>query len=384
MGTEGPTLHLCHPFTARAVGWADEAALPEFHSAPHTRALRHLVASRGARCIVSYFTDEKIPRRLDVDGLSYRYWPRSFRTAGTSDRFRREWSMTELLHEAVRPSDVTIINTSGHGGRFSQFHGRLLRARQRPYVAMIGGAAATTTGAQREFLEHAAVVALHNRSLRERLVSDGLSSSRVALVPLGVDVTEQFTPAESARADSPTLLFVGRVLELKGLHTVVGALPAMAVALPEIALRLAGPEPDASYSASLRELASRLGVSDRLTFLGPLPRRELVGEYRRASLTVLPSQDEGFGMVVAESMACGTPVLAVEGSPGPTDMITSGEDGLLVSPDDFAMAITGLLRDPTRLAHFGQAARATAVARLSSAVTNACFEDLLERSLAAG
>jgi len=378
-----PTLHLCHPFTARAVGWSEEAALPEFHSAPHTRALRHLGATRGTRCVVSYFTDEKTPHRLDVDGLSYRYWPRSFRTAGSYDRFRKEWSIAELLHEAVGPCDVTIINTSGHGGRFSRFHARLLRARQRPYVAMIGGAAATTTGPQREFLEHAAVVAVHNRSLRERLVSDGLSSSRVALVPLGVDVTEQFTPDESVRADAPTLLYVGRILEWKGLHAVIEALPAMAVALPAIALRLAGPEPDASYSASLRELASRLGVSDRLTFLGPLPRHELAGEYRRASLTVLPSQDEGFGMVVAESMACGTPVLAVEGSPGPTDMITNGEDGLLISPDDFTMATADLLRDPTQLAHLGHAARATAVARLSSAVTNACFEDLLERSLAA-
>ena len=378
----GPTIHLCHPFTARAVGWPDEAALPEFHSGPHAQALRHLDSATGSTSVVSYFTDEDRRQELVVDGLRYRFWPRSRRVSGRHDDYRKEWSHSELLQEATHPSDVTIINLSGHGGRFSHVHAKLLRLRRRPYAAMIGGAFATTTGQQGRFLEHAAVVAVHSHTLRNHLVDAGLPIERVMVVPLGVDTTHRFNPGPSASAvGSPVLLFVGRIVQWKGVHVLIEAFADIAAAVPEVSLRLVGPCPDANYADSLQELSMHLGVSDRVTFVGALPRQDLVEEYRQGSLMVLPSQDEGFGMVVAESMACGTAVVGIAGSPGPEDMITSGQTGLLVKPERLAQEIVALLRDPARLADLSHAARSSAVDHLSTSVTAERFEQLVDTAL---
>ncbi len=381
----GPTIHLCHPFTARAIGWSDEAALPEFHSGPHAQALRQLRTARGATSTISYFTDTNRRRDVVIDGLRYRYWPRSLHTSGCRDAYRKEWSFRELLHESVRPSDVTIINFSGHGGRFSQTHARLLGLRRRQYIAMIGGAFATTSGEQRRFLEHAAAVAVHSKALYRHLLVTGFRAEQLVVVPLGVDTTHQFVPIQSGTVnEGPRLLYVGRIVELKGIHLMIEALAAISVTVPSVSLRLVGPEPDPTYSASLRETARRLGVSERVTFAGALPRDSVRAEYQQATLMVLPSQDEGYGMVVAESMACGTPVVALAGSPGPEDMITSGQDGLLVEPMNLASGIIRLLRDPARLIDLGHAARSTAVDRLSSAVTNNRFEQLVDMALTTG
>lgn len=377
----GPTVHLCHPFTARAIGWNDEDALPEFHSGPHTRALRHLGHAIGARSSVSYFTDAAKSKRVLVDGLSYRYWPRSLRVSGRHDGYRREWSFSELAREVRHPSDVTIINSSGHGGRFSQTHAQILRSHRRPYVAMIGGLHATTSGAQRRFLDEAALIAIHSKALRDKLVEEGLSADRLMLVPLGVD-TDQFTPRPGGDTESPpTVLFVGRVVKLKGVDRLIEALAEITTVIPDAVVRIVGPEPDVHFSESMRDLADRVRVGEHVQFVGPLPRRDLAEEFRRASLTVLPSEAEGYGMVVAESMACGTPVVALEGSGGPEDMITCGEDGVLVAKGRLANAIIDLLRDPARLGALGDAARATAVARLSSSVTDTCFERLVHQAL---
>ena len=379
----GPTIHLCHPFTARAVGWPDEAALPEFHSGPHAQALRHLDSATGSTSVVSYFTDEDRRQELVVDGLRYRFWPRSRRARGRHDAYRKEWSYPELLQEATNPSDVTIINLSGHGGRFSHVHAKLLRLRRRPYAAMIGGAFATTAGQQRQFLDNAAVVAVHSHALRRHLLDAGLPCDRVMVVPLGVDTTHQFTSGPpTADPDLPVLLFVGRVVPLKGIHLLIEALADIAAAVSGVSLRLVGPCPDVDYATSLKDAARHLGVSDRVTFVGALPRQDLASEYRQASLMVLPSQDEGFGMVVAESMACGTPVVGLTGSPGPEDMITSGQTGLLVRPEDLAREIVALLRDPSRLADLSHAARSTAVDHLSTSVTAERFEQLVDTLVA--
>lgn len=378
------TIHLCHPFTARSIGWSDEAALPEFHSIPHAQALRSLSTTIGTQAVVSYFTDARHQRDITVDGLRYRFWPRNRWAGDRHVRYRDERSAAELLHESTHPSDVTIMNLSGHGSRFSHAHARVLRLRRRPYVAMIGGAFATTGGEQRRFLERSAAVAVHSDALRRHLLHAGFRSDHVVVVPLGVDTERQFTPDPTVASTAPVILFAGRIARLKGVHLLIEAVAEISATVPNVSLRLVGPEPDPDYSASLRDLVRRFGINERVTFTGALARQSLIAEYQQAALMVLPSQNEGYGMVVAESMACGTPVVGLTGSPGPEDMITSGHDGLLVQPADLAVRITALLRDPARLAELRHAARSTAVERLSASVTADRFEQLVSTALKAG
>ena len=68
-------------------------------------------------------------------------------------------------------------------------------------------------------------------------------------------------------------------------------------------------------------------TGDRVAFLGPRPQAELAAELRRAEFLVLPSRNDSYGMVVAEALASGTPVLVWE-MVGSKDLVTEGEDGL--------------------------------------------------------
>jgi glycosyltransferase involved in cell wall biosynthesis len=372
---------LWHPFTARSIGWTEDD-LAVSHSRPHVAALRQLSSRMGARCRIEYLTDGRLPSFTEDNGLAWRFWPRSLRAVRRSDQFRREWSFSALAATAIEPADVTIINTSGHGGPFTRMLARALRRRRRPYIAMIGGFHATVSGAQLEYFRHSSAVAVHNSALRDRLIASGLPAEHVVLVPLGVDTTH-FAPPESPSGSSrrPTLLYVGRLAELKGVDRLIHAVAALKTRYPDLVLNIVGPPSEPKYLSALHRLVGDLAIGDRVDFLGALPYDALPPYYQAATLLVLPSASEGFGMVVVESMACGTPVVALNASGGPLDIITDGHDGRLVEEGRLANEIGALLSTPSRLWAMRAAARRTAIDRYSEATTARVFEALLTRAM---
>jgi len=100
------------------------------------------------------------------------------------------------------------------------------------------------------------------------------------------------------------------------------------------------------------KLAARLGISELVRFVNPLPPRELAQLYRAADVTMVPSRSESFGLVAAESQACGTPVVAAAVG-GLSTVVRHGESGLLVSGHDpaaYAAVLRDLAADPLRRA----------------------------------
>jgi glycosyltransferase involved in cell wall biosynthesis len=98
-----------------------------------------------------------------------------------------------------------------------------------------------------------------------------------------------------------------------------------------------------------------LGIGDRITFTGRISDAELVRQYARASIAVVPSVYEGFGLPAGEAMACGVPVISTTGGALPEVV---GDAGILVppsAPDALARAITGLVDHPRRAKALGQA-----------------------------
>jgi glycosyltransferase involved in cell wall biosynthesis len=371
---------LWHPFTARSIGWKEEQ-LALSHSRPHLASLRRLSRALGIRCRVEYLTDRRLPRFISREDLEWRYWPRSLRVIPGKDKFRREWSLSGLMATALRPADVTIINTSGHGGAFARALANSLRRHGRPYIAMIGGLNATVDGAQRRYFEAACAVAVHNSTLRDFLIASGIPSQRVVVVPLGVNVElfDKSGPGQEFKA-RPSLLYVGRLDKHKGVDLLIRAVAAVKRQHLSVTLNIIGPHTDPSYVADLHQLVAALSLQDTVHFLGAMGYDELPPYYRAASLFVLPSRAEGFGMVVVESMACGTPVVALRAAGGPSDIITDGEDGRLVEETDLAREIGALLADPAKLSSMSLAARCTAVERFSEAATARPFDDMLSRA----
>jgi len=179
----------------------------------------------------------------------------------------------------------------------------------------------------------------------------GVPSHRVRTLRNGVDLA-MFKP--TARDDTraaldltgPTLLSVGHLIERKGNEFIIRALPQ----LPGYTLLIAGDGPERTM---LTELATTLGVSDRVRFLGVVPHAGLAKLYSAADALVLASSREGWPNVLLEAMACGTPVAAtnVWGAP---EIVSCREAGILMterSADGVAAAVQALFHDlPARAA----------------------------------
>ncbi len=187
---------------------------------------------------------------------------------------------------------------------------------------------------------------------------------KIAIVLPGVDVA-QFHPA-AAPSQSRYLLFAARLQPLKGPDLAMKTLAALPPALDDVRLVLAGAASAdfASFTAELRSLAAELGVADRVVFAGPQTRPQLAGLMREASVFLLPSWSETFGLVALESEASGVPVVAWRGAGGPPEAIPTDGGVLLDSrdPADWADACAGLLSSNDGWAALSAAARSFAEA----------------------
>jgi D-inositol-3-phosphate glycosyltransferase len=199
----------------------------------------------------------------------------------------------------------------------------------------------------------------------------GADPARVATVTPGVDL-ELFRPADPAAArarlglpaDALVLLFVGRIQPLKAPDVVLHAAARLIEGDPALRERLVvavvgGPSGSGlAEPEHLQRLAARLGIQDVVRFCRPVPQPELVDWYRAATVTMVPSYSESFGLVAAEAQACGTPVVAAAVG-GLRTAVRDGVSGILVDghdPDDYAAALQPLLRSPAERARMGQAA----------------------------
>lgn len=192
-----------------------------------------------------------------------------------------------------------------------------------------------------------------SRALAEATAGLGVPAERIEVLPNGVDVG-QFRPSP-AEAREPLIVFTGSLIERKGLRYLLQAMPLIRQKLPDQRLAVIGEGPQ---QAELQTLAGQLGLAEAVDFLGAQPP-EAVGRWlARARLFVLPSVEEGLGVVLLEALASGTPCLGsrVGGIP---DVVTA-DVGALVPPADpaaLAEAAVGLLSDPAGWQALSRAAR---------------------------
>jgi glycosyltransferase involved in cell wall biosynthesis len=138
--------------------------------------------------------------------------------------------------------------------------------------------------------------------------------------------------------------------------------------------------------APLEELAGRLGLSERVRFLGQLSNPEALAEVRRCHLYVMPSVEEPFGVAYVEAMAGGVPAIGTRGEGGPEDIAAAGGGMVLVPPDDhraLARELDHLLQSPDKLEALGRAARENVERnftwRACGEATVAAYEAAIER-----
>ena len=190
---------------------------------------------------------------------------------------------------------------------------------------------------------------------KEVAVAYGVSGRHVVVVPQGV------CPLSGERDPEPgTVLFIGRLDPEKGVDVLLRAAGEVLGSLPEAKFLIAG---TGKLEESLKQQARGLG--DAVEFLGYVADPGPL--YRRAAVVVVPSLYEPFGLVALEGMVCGRAVV-VSRTGGLAEIVSDGNDGLLVPPGDahaLARAVSRLLNDGALQASLGEAGRRTCVERFT-------------------
>ncbi|HEU5317420.1 MAG TPA: glycosyltransferase family 4 protein [Chloroflexota bacterium] len=190
-------------------------------------------------------------------------------------------------------------------------------------------------------------------------------AEKIRVIHGGVDA-ERFQPTAEPRRR--VALYVGRLIPYKSVHTLIEGVR------PETEVRVAGEAYHDDYAAHLRAVAAGRNVH----FLGAVHGSDLLREYTRAGVSVLPSvetdmygkrypKSEILGLALLEAMACETPVVcsAIGGMP---ELVADGETGLVVPPGDpeaLGAAVEGLLDDHARARRLGESGRARVLERFT-------------------
>ncbi len=186
-------------------------------------------------------------------------------------------------------------------------------------------------------------------TLARQLTELGMPGRHRDILPMPADGDVFFPPAEASSpspspssTSAPVFVVAARLTTQKRVDIAIEAF-ARATRLPAGAtVEIAGDGPE---RRRLEEIASRLGVADRVRFLGMLSPEALAERFRASTAVVLTSVDEGYGLTLVEGALCGTPGIAVR-SGGLSDLVEDGVNGFLAEPGD----TDGVARAMERLA----------------------------------
>lgn len=248
--------------------------------------------------------------------------------------------------------------------------GIFLNSRQRPNIAAIKGVVAEEMhferGAARASLWLQAQLEGRRARRADRVIATSdyaaaaiarhyrVAAERIRVVPELLDVAAWQALLAAAPVElrpRPRVLCVAHLYPRKDVATLLRAFATMR---EDADLHVVGIGPELGR---LRRLARELGISDRVRFLGHVPRAALAREYRNAGLFCLPSRQEGFGIVLLEAMAAGLPIVAARAAAIP-EVLAEGESGVLFPPGDadgLAAQLTRLLADPAERRRLGAA-----------------------------
>jgi glycosyltransferase involved in cell wall biosynthesis len=146
----------------------------------------------------------------------------------------------------------------------------------------------------------------------------GISRDKIKLLPVGVDLSEfdnlpqrgEFRRKYGLGNKQKIVLYLGRIVDIKGPNLLVEAFAGLAKGLEDVSLVIAGP--DAGYLPAVKRLIKDLRIEERVLLTGPILGKDKLEAYVDADVYVMPSRYEGFSIAPLEAYACGTPVITTD------------------------------------------------------------------------
>jgi len=302
---------------------------------------------------------DDIPVRADVDPVAF------VRLAAYLARARPAILHTHLVHADAY--GLLAGTAAGVPVRFSTKHG-FNEFRESPYFGIADRAVAALAHV------HIAISRGLARYLEE---VEGFDGESFEIVHYGIDPDGEPSPYAGG---APRLLYVGRLIPIKGYLVLLRTFAEARRRLPELQLDVAGRGP---LEPALKALVRELGVAHAVHFLGHVS--PIQSAIERSAVVVVPSMGEGFGMVALEAMERARPVIAAAIG-GLGELVRDGETGLLVPPGEaepLRDAIVRLAGDLDLARRFGEAGRRRALSRFLQVFcterTELLYEDAVAR-----
>lgn len=220
-----------------------------------------------------------------------------------------------LLTKVLRKTPPWLVTS--HGGDLYALRGRIL------------------TSLKGWVLGSADAISVVSNAMREYCVRHGVEPERIVVQSMGVDLDQKFTPGD-AKVARRGLVFIGRLVDKKGVSHLIDAMVILNKRYPNLNLQVVG---DGPLRESLVDQARDGGVSDSIAFVGSVANDDVPRYLRSASIAVMPSvvapsgDQEGLGLVAVEAMGCGCAVVASD-LPAVRDTVKDGVTGLMARPGD--------------------------------------------------
>ena len=341
-------INLIHPFTPKAAGVV-EKSIPHYHSQPHALSLNRFATEYSDRCNLDYFTDNYFFYTINQKALIYRFFPVDFSFRGNHKKFRKQSSRKCLKAYKKELPHTTIINMSGHSSQFSFELSQLLISKGRKYIPMLGGQHFSDNLRNREFYGKADHILVHTKYLKKLMLDTKLFQDLdIRVFPLGVDINT-FKPKSKINS-SPNnkikLLYVGMIVERKRIHIGIDVVKGLlSNGFHDVQFDVIGPVVSDKYLENIKRLIKKNNLNDNVNIIDQISHKSLISYYQEADLFIFPSDRETFGMVIIESMACGTPVAAIDCLGGPSEVIEHNYNGILSNLDDYTESIIKYFKD---------------------------------------
>lgn len=220
-------------------------------------------------------------------------------------------------------------------------------------------------------IKRAAAFVASSTASKQAQIAYGADEKKCFLSYLTVDIQKYLREKEDYSGRE--LLYVGSLIQRKGLDLL---LPALAEASEDIHLTIVG---EGQERELLTEQAEKLGITERIRFLGYVEGEPLRELYHNADVFILPTREDCFGLVILEAMCASLPVISSKYADGAFDLVAEGENGYIVDPEDthaFAEKIDQIFADENRLKEMGTRSYERAHAFAFEEVAKGCIDAL--------
>ncbi|MGY8814421.1 MAG: glycosyltransferase [Gammaproteobacteria bacterium] len=220
-------------------------------------------------------------------------------------------------------------------------------------------------------------------AMKKKAAALGIAEDKVSIMPMGVDLDNLFIPVPGVDRLRKRLIFVGRLVEKKGVTCLLDAMVDVVNKFPDIELLVVG---DGPLRCSLEKQASNLELNNNVNFYGSVQQHQLPDLYSSASIAVVPSiidssgDQEGLGLVIIEAMGCNCAIIA--SSLEAIRDVIDRQSGLLVTPGkpkELADKICYLINNPVLRRNMASIGREKALAHFNWTIAGNRYLQLMHK-----